>query len=98
MLITSVLLNIVLFTLEVFTWLVLVNVVASWLLAFGVLNYSNPIVYKIMNTVYRITEPVMSPVRSAMPSLGGIDLSPIVVLFAIQGLRQGAIWLFLQIA
>ena len=90
----TLLLNLILIGLEVFTWLILINVVASWLLAFGVINYSNPIVHKVMGFIYGVTEPVMLPIRQALPSFGGLDLSPIVILFAIQGLKKAAVVLF----
>ena len=90
----TLLLNLTLISLDVFTWLILINIVASWLLAFGVINYSNPIVHKVMRIVYGVTEPVMSPVRNALPSFGGLDLSPIVILFAIQGLKKASVTLF----
>ncbi len=89
--------EVALWVLEAFTWLILVNIVMSWLMAFGVINYSNAIVYKIMRVIYSITEPVMNPVRNALPSLGGLDFSPIVVLLAIQGLQQGIVWLFYRL-
>ena len=92
--IITLLLDLILIGLEAFTFLILINVVASWLLAFGVINYSNPIVEKIMRVVYAVTDPILRPVQNILPSFGGLDLSPVVILFAIQGLKKAVVSLF----
>ena len=55
----------------------------SWLIAFNVLNPRNQLVHTIWDFLYRITEPVLRPIRNMMPNLGGIDISPIIVVFII---------------
>lgn len=64
-------------------FLVIAAVVASWLVAFGVLNMSNTTVRQIVRTLDSITEPIFRPVRRILPPLGGLDLSPIIVLLGI---------------
>ena len=64
-------------------FLVIAAVVTSWLVAFGVLNMSNTTVRQIVRSLDAITEPVFRPVRRILPPLGGLDLSPIIVLLGI---------------
>lgn len=69
-------------------WFVIIHVVLSWLIAFNVVNMSNNFVYQIVGGLDRLLAPIMMPVRRYMPDLGGIDLSPIVVLLIIEGIRS----------
>lgn len=71
------------YALDFYKWVIIVNVVISWLVAFNVINTSNQFVYMIMDVTYRLTEPVYRRIRAFMPNLGGVDLSPVVVLLAI---------------
>lgn len=74
--------------LSIFWWIVILSAVFSWLYAFNVVNPSNQFVGMIGNALYRMTEPVLAPIRRVLPDLGGIDISPIVLLLAIFFLRQ----------
>jgi len=69
--------------LDIYQWIVIINVVVSWLVSFNVINTSNQFVAMIMDFTYRATEPVYRRIRNVLPNMGGIDLSPIVVLLAI---------------
>lgn len=69
--------------LSIFMWIIILQVIMSWLIAFNVINTSNRFVYMVGDFLYRITEPVMRPIRRILPNLGGIDLSPLVVLLLI---------------
>lgn len=69
--------------LEIYTFIIIAQVILSWLVAFNVINTTNRIVYMIGDFLYRVTEPVMAPVRRVLPNLGPVDLSPIVVLLVI---------------
>jgi len=69
--------------LEVYKWVVLGAVLVSWLAAFNVINEHNNFVRTLLRMLYALTEPVFRPVRRVIPSVGGLDLSPIVVLLAI---------------
>ena len=75
--------EVVLILLQFVWWLVVISVVASWLVAFGVINTRNPTVYRILDMLNRATEPVFRPIRRLIPPMGGLDLSPMVVLLII---------------
>ncbi len=69
--------------LNILVWMVIVQAVMSWLVAFGVINTRNRFVYMVGDFLYRITEPLLRPIRRVLPDMGGIDLSPVVLLLAI---------------
>ena len=69
--------------LEIYKWIVLAAVIVSWLAAFNVINEHNNFVRTALRILYTLTEPVFRPVRRILPPMGGLDLSPIVVLVAI---------------
>jgi YggT family protein len=68
---------------EFYTWVVIAAAIASWLVAFGVVNVRNQFVRMIVDFLYRITEPVLRPIRNVLPNLGGIDISPIILFLII---------------
>lgn len=72
---------------DFYWWIVIISAIFSWLFAFNVINSSNQFVNMIATFLYNITEPVYRPIRRFLPNLGGIDLSPIVVLFILMFLR-----------
>ena len=65
---------------DIYFWIILAMVVMSWLIAFGIINRSNPYVRQIGYALDRLTEPLLRPIRRVLPDLGGIDISPIVLL------------------
>ncbi len=67
--------------------LVIVQVVLSWLVAFNVINTRNRFVYFVGDFLYRITEPTLKPIRRLLPTMGGIDLSPVVLILGLYFLR-----------
>ncbi len=67
--------------------LVIVQVVLSWLVAFNVVNTRNRFVYLVGDFLYRITEPALKPIRRLLPSMGGMDLSPVVLILGLYFLR-----------
>jgi YggT family protein len=67
--------------------LVIVQVVLSWLVAFNVINTRNRFVYIVGDFLYRVTEPALKPIRRLLPSMGGIDLAPVVLILALYFLR-----------
>jgi YggT family protein len=71
--------------------------VMSWLIAFNVVNSQNPTVRMIWNFLYQVTEPALRPIRSVLPSLGGIDISPIILIIGLMFLDRLVIWLYLQL-
>ncbi|MDB3888899.1 YggT family protein [Candidatus Pelagibacter sp.] len=69
--------------LKLYSYVVLANVVISWLVAFNVLNTQNRFVYSVLEMTYRLTGPALNKIRSFLPNLGSIDISPIVLLLLI---------------
>ncbi len=76
-------LDVVLLALQIYTWLLIISAVLSWLIAFNVLNTRNQFVSTVWDMLYRITEPVLRPIRNMLPNMGGIDISPIILLLLI---------------
>jgi YggT family protein len=69
---------------NIYFWIILAMVIMSWLVAFGIVNRSNPFVRQIGYALERLTEPLLRPIRRILPDLGGIDISPIVLLIGLQ--------------
>ena len=76
-------LYVILLVLDLYIWLLIAAAVLSWLVAFNVVNSRNQFVAMLGDFLYRITEPVLRPIRNMLPSLGGIDVSPVVVILII---------------
>ena len=66
--------------LDIIWWVILAQVIASWLVAFGVINTRNRGVYTILDYLNRLTEPILRPIRNILPNMGGLDLSPLVLV------------------
>ena len=77
----------VLTILDIYFWIIIAVVVLSWLTSFSIINGYNPVVRQVRIALARLTEPVMGPIRRFLPDLGGIDVSPIVVVIALQFIR-----------
>lgn len=73
--------------LNIYWWILIASAVFSWLYAFNVVNPRNQVVGMIGDFLYRATDPVLRPIRRVLPDLGGIDISPIIVLLIIYFLR-----------
>ena len=69
--------------LKLYSYVVLANVVISWLVAFNVLNTQNRFVYSILEVTYRLTNPILIKIRRFLPNLGSLDISPIILLLLI---------------
>ncbi len=76
-------LYIILIALDIYVWLLIASAILSWLVAFNVVNTRNQFVGMVGDFLYRITEPALRPIRSILPNLGGIDISPIVLILLI---------------
>jgi YggT family protein len=72
---------------SLFVWAMIIAAVMSTLLSFGVLDQRNRLVWTVSDFFERLTQPVLRPVRNVLPNLGGIDISPIVVILLLQALR-----------
>lgn len=71
-----------------YVWLVIASAVLSWLVAFNVVNTQNRFVYAVGDFLHKVTEPVLRPIRSIMPNLGGVDISPIVLILGLYFVRN----------
>ena len=80
--------------LNIYKWIVIANVIISWLVAFNVLNTQNRFVYSILELTYRLTEPFLNKIRSFLPNLGTLDISPVILLVLIWFL-QTCMYLYL---
>ena len=69
--------------LKLYSYVVIANVVISWLIAFNVLNIQNRFVYSILELTYKLTEPILNKIRRFLPNLGSLDISPIILLLLI---------------
>jgi YggT family protein len=76
-------LDVVLIVLQLYIWLLIAAAVLSWLIAFNVVNMRNPVVAAIADFLYSITEPLLRPIRRRLPDLGGLDISPVVLILII---------------
>jgi YggT family protein len=81
-------LDIILIILDLYVWLLIASAILSWLIAFNVLNTRNQFVAAVAEFLYRITEPVLAPIRSFMPNLGGLDISPIILILIIMFIQR----------
>ena len=77
------LLDVILIALDLYIWLLIASAVLSWLIAFNVVNTRNQFVSMLWDFLYRITEPALAPIRAIMPNLGGIDISPVILILII---------------
>jgi YggT family protein len=73
--------------LSLYVWALIISAILSLLLAFNVLDSRNRFVWTVADFFYRVTEPVLRPIRKRLPNLGGVDLSPLVLIIALQALR-----------
>lgn len=87
--------ELILLALWVYVMIVIITAILSWLIAFDIANARHPVIGRLWDTLVRLTEPALAPIRRIMPNLGGIDLSPIVLIFLLQ-ILQGLIRMFAQ--
>jgi YggT family protein len=81
--------------LDLYTWVLVIWVVLSWLISFNVVNTHNRFVYVLSDILYRVTEPALRPLRRVLPNLGGLDISPLVlvlVIFFVRNLLREYFW------
>ena len=69
--------------LKIYSYVVIANVVISWLIAFNILNTQNRFVYSLLELTYRLTDPILNKIRRFLPNLGSFDISPIILLLLI---------------
>jgi YggT family protein len=77
---------------DIYFWILIAMVVMSWLTAFNIINRNNNFVSQVSYALYRLTEPVLGPIRRILPDLGGLDFSPVVALILLQFIRYLVIY------
>ena len=73
---------------DLYIWAVVIAIILSWLVSFGVINTANQFVYMVVDFLRRITEPAFRRIRRYMPNLGGFDVSPIILIFILWALQE----------
>ena len=73
---------------DIYTWIVIASAIMSWLVAFGVVNTRNQFIRWVVDFLYRITEPALRPIRRILPNLGGVDISPVILLLGLFFVRE----------
>lgn len=75
-----------------YIWILIASAVLSWLVAFNVVNPYNNLVRTIGDALYRLTEPALRPIRSVLPNLGGLDISPVILIIVLLFLERILFW------
>src|SRR4051794_13699576 len=73
---------------DIYVWILVANAVLSWLVAFNVVNTRNQFVSTVGDILYRLTEPVLAPLRRILPNFGGLDISPVVLILLLIFIRR----------
>ena len=73
---------------DIYVWIIILSAVLSWLVAFDIVNMRNRFVYLVGDALNRITEPVYRPIRRFLPHMGGLDLSPLILILGLWFLRD----------
>ena len=73
---------------NIYIWLIIINVILSWLVSFNVLNTQNRFVFAVLNATHQLTDPVLNKIRRFIPNLGSIDISPIVLILLLIFIRN----------
>ena len=72
----------------IYIWIVIINAISSWLVAFNILNTQNRFVFSVLDTTYKLTDPALNKIRRFLPTFGSIDLSPIVLILFLMFIRN----------
>ena len=72
----------------IYLWIIIINAMLSWLVAFNILNTQNRFVFSVLDTTYKLTDPVLNKIRRFVPTFGSIDISPIILILALMFLRN----------
>ncbi len=82
------LLGFIAMVITLYIWVVIISAIMSWLIAFDVVNRRNRGVYVVADSLNRLTDPVLRPIRNALPDLGGLDISPVILILGLIFLRD----------
>jgi YggT family protein len=72
----------------IYLWIIIINALLSWLVAFNILNTQNRFVYSLLEVTYKLTDPALNKIRRFLPTFGSIDISPIILILALMFLRN----------
>jgi len=72
----------------IYLWIIIINAVLSWLVAFNILNTQNRFVFSVLDATYKMTDPALNKIRSFIPNFGSIDLSPVILILILMFLRN----------
>ena len=72
----------------IYLWIIIINAILSWLVAFNILNTQNRFVFSILDTTYKMTDPALSKIRRFIPTFGSIDISPVILILFLMFLRN----------
>ena len=72
----------------IYLWIIIINAILSWLVAFKILNTQNRFVFSVLDATYKMTDPALNKIRSFIPSFGSIDLSPVILILLLMFLRN----------
>ena len=78
----------------IYLWIIIINALLSWLVAFNILNTQNRFVFSVLDTTYKLTDPVLNKIRRFIPMFGSIDISPVILILALMFLRNLVFELF----
>ena len=76
------------FLLQIFIWVIIIQAILSWLVAFDVINLRNQFVYNVARFLDAVTRPVLAPFQKIVPNLGGVDISPVLAILVISGIQR----------
>ena len=82
------LIGFIVLVIDLYIWVVIASAILSWLVAFNVVNMNNRFVLSIADMLYRLTEPALRPIRNILPNLGGIDISPVILILFLLFIRD----------
>ena len=82
------LIGFIVLVIDLYIWVVIASAILSWLVAFNVVNTNNRFVLMFADMLYRLTEPALRPIRNILPNLGGIDISPVILILLLLFIRD----------
>ncbi len=86
------LLNFIAMIISLYIWVVIISAILSWLIVFDIVNRRNRAVYLVADSFHKLTEPALRPIRRAIPDLGGLDISPVILILGLIFLRDVVIF------
>lgn len=79
---------------DIYTWIIIAGAILSWLFAFNIVNLGNPAIRQIAAVIDALTEPLLAPIRRFLPNLGGIDISPVILILGLLFVKRFVIYYF----